>query len=443
MRTRSSLRPLPLVACLVLGSPASESAAQGEPGSVPLFNGRDLEGWVNVNGAPGTWTVRDGMIVCSGKPNGMLRTARMFENFVLDFDWRHTVPGGNAGLFVWADALPARGVPYPRSIEVQVMDGRETENWTSHGDVFSIHGARLKPDRAHPAGWERCLPSERLAKPSPEWNRYRVTAVEGRLTLAVNGKEVSGGSEVVPRRGYLCLESEGSEVHFRDLRIRELPPSKEALPPWQVAEDDRRFRSLFDGLGLSGWKENPEKAGHWKAKDALLDYDGQGDHLWSEGEFVDFELIADWRWSGQAAKKQVPVVLPSGEVALDEKGNRKTVEVDEAGDSGIYLRGNDKSQVNIWCWPIGSGEVYGYRTDASMPAEVRAGVTPRECADSPLGKWNRFHVTMKGERLTVVLNGKTVIEDARLPGIPPKGKLAFQHHGSPIQFANLFLREIP
>ncbi|HJN16157.1 MAG TPA: DUF1080 domain-containing protein, partial [Armatimonadota bacterium] len=103
---------------------------------------------------------------------------------------------------------------------------------------------------------------------------------------------------------------------------------------------------------------------------------------------------------------------------------------------------NSKSQVNMWCWPVGSGEVSGYRKDAEMPAEVRAGVTPTEPADNPIGKWNRFLITMRGDRLTVVLNGKTVIKDAELPGVPETGPIALQHHGDSIQFANIFIREL-
>ena len=198
--------------------------AQGEEeGFRPLFNGKDLAGWVNVNTHESTWKVRDGMIVCSGKPIGELRTDRQYENFILELEWRHMKPGGNAGLFVWADDLPARGVPFIRGIEVQILDGRNSDLYTSHGDVFAIHGATMKPDRPHPASWERCLPSERRCKPSPEWNHYRVTCDDGVLKLAVNGKEVSGGSEISPRKGYICLESEGSPVEFRNIRIKELP----------------------------------------------------------------------------------------------------------------------------------------------------------------------------------------------------------------------------
>jgi hypothetical protein len=118
------------------------------------------------------------------------------------------------------------------------------------------------------------------------------------------------------------------------------------------------------------------------------------------------------------------------------------VEVLDAGDSGIYLRGSGQSQVNIWCWPIGSGEVWSYRLDTNQPAQVRAGVTPKRKADKPIGQWNRFIITMKGERLTVNLNGQTVIENAQLPGVPKRGRIALQHHGDPIQFANIFIKEI-
>jgi hypothetical protein len=96
----------------------------------------------------------------------------------------------------------------------------------------------------------------------------------------------------------------------------------------------------------------------------------------------------------------------------------------------------------MWCWPVGSGEVYGYRTDKSMSPEVRAGVTPKVAADKPIGQWNRFRITMKGDRLTVDLNGQRVLDQAQLPGVAPRGRLALQHHGDPVQFANLFIKEL-
>jgi hypothetical protein len=185
-------------------------AAAGE--WTQLFNGRDLSGWVNVNCAPDTFTVRDGLIVSTGVPTGVMRSERQYENFELELEWRHMKPTGNAGLFVWSDPITAPGTPFARAIEVQILDGRNSENYTSHGDVFAIHGATFKPDRPHPNGWMRCLPSERRARPAGEWNHYRVLCSNGVVQLAVNGKVVSGGSESKPRKGYVCLESEGSNA---------------------------------------------------------------------------------------------------------------------------------------------------------------------------------------------------------------------------------------
>ncbi len=412
----------------------------------PLFNGKDLSGWVNVNTSPTTWSAKNGEIFCTGVPTGVLRTEKSYRNFVLELEWMHESPTGNAGLFIWSDPITAKGQPFTRSIEVQIMLGDEYHEdgklmYTSQGDIFSIHGATMKPDRPHPAGWARCLPSENRTKGAGEWNHYRVTAIDGTIKLAINGKEVSGAFDVNPREGFICLESEGSPVHFRNIRIQELPAG-EPLAPDAKCMEDQGFRSIFTG-SLQGWREQPDLAGHWKVDDWKLTYDGRGETLWSVKSYANFELIADWRWSGTSHKAKVPVVRKDGTTPVGSDGKPETVEIDEFGDSGIYLRGNDKSQVNIWSWPVGSGEVYGYRTDPSQTAQVRAGVTPSENADAPPGKWNRMKIKMQGDRLTVVLNGKTVLDNARLPGVPADGPIALQHHGAPIEFANIYIRELP
>jgi hypothetical protein len=415
-----------------------------DEGFRPLFNGKDLSGWVPVNVAPETFSVRDGLIVSTGKPTGVLRTDRHYENFIVELEWRHMEPKGNAGLFIWGDALPAPGVPFTRGIEVQILDGRESANYTSHGDVFSIHGATLTPDRPHPAGWPRCLPSEKRAKPSPEWNHYRVTCRDGTIKLAVNGKEVSGGTNCNPRKGYICLEAEGSECHFRNIRIQELPSSNPS--PEQVATLDEGFVSIYSGLDLRGWKSDPGHAGHWTAKDWILAYDGKSEakdkDLWTEKEYGDFLLIADWRLTGKPVPRPRAVVLPSGDDARNPDGSVKTIEIPYAGDSGILPRGSGKAQVNITCNTIGSGELYGYRVDKKMPAEVRAGSVPKVKADNPPGRWNRFLITLRGDQMTVVLNGKTVIDRVPLPGLPGRGPIGLQHHGDPVEFANLFLKPL-
>ena len=399
---------------------------------VSLFNGRNLDGWVNVNCAPETWTVWDGMIICKGIPTGVLRTTRQYENYVLELEWRHLKKRGNAGLFIHSDPITAVGKPFTRSIEIQIMDGNA-------GDMFSIHGATMTPNKPHPKGWVRSFPSEDRMNPTGQWNHYRVESRNGTATLAVNGKIVTRGYHLNPRRGYICLESEGSEIHFRNIRLRELPGT--GPPPDVVAKKDQGFRCLYNGLDLRGFKQTEGHEGHWQAKNWILDYDGKSQaedkNLWTEEEFGDLILIVDWRLPDKPKLQDVPIVLPDGSEAADE-----TVSVMNAGDSGIYLRGSSKSQVNIWNWPVGSGEIWGYRTDMNMPPEVRRGATPTLNADNPVGQWNRFEITVIGDKVTVVLNGKTVIREVRLPGMPERGPIALQHHGDRVQFANIYIKEL-
>src|SRR5262245_36748845 len=189
------MRRLSLFGLLLLGPALAAPAAQDD-GFTPMFNGRDLTGWVNVNCAPGTFFVKDNMIITTGKPTGYLRTEKQYENFIAEFEWMHVPPKpdavGNSGFFVWGDALPAVGSPFTRGIEVQVLvnleykdkEGKVTAS--SHGDVFSIQGATCEPDRPHPTGGKRCIPSEFRAKGANEWNHYRVEAKDGVIKLAVN-----------------------------------------------------------------------------------------------------------------------------------------------------------------------------------------------------------------------------------------------------------------
>jgi hypothetical protein len=290
----------------------------------------------------------------------------------------------------------------------------------------------------------RCLPSEKRARPSPEWNHYRVTSRDGAIKLEVNGKEVSGGTACVPRKGYICLESEGSECHFRNLRIRELPSTNPG--PVETAALDDGFTSIYSGLDLRGWRTVPGHEGHWRARDFILDYDGKSEakekDLWTERPYKDFAMIVDWRLPGKPVPKPRPIVLANGDDATNPDGTRKTVEIAYAGDSGILLRGADKAQVNITCNTVGSGELCGFRTDKTMPPEVRAAAIPKVKADRPNGEWNRFAITLKGDLLAVVLNGQTVIDRAQLKGIPETGPIGLQHHGDPVQFANLFVKEL-
>jgi 3-keto-disaccharide hydrolase len=218
------------------------------------------------------------------------------------------------------------------------------------------------------------------------------------------------------------------------------------------------FTSLFNGKDLAGWKIPAGDNGHWKVVDGVIDYDAESEatgekSLFSEKEYGDFVLRLEWRIKATPyVNPNVPIILSTGLHKKDADGKEIRLSVPDS-DSGVYLRGSSKAQVNIWGWPVGSGEVYGYRTDEKMPPAIRAGVTPRRNADRDIGAWNAFEITLRGDRLTVVLNGEEVLSNAQLPGIPPRGPIALQHHGakkggvwvSPpalVQFRNISIKEM-
>ncbi|MDA3925580.1 MAG: DUF1080 domain-containing protein [Kiritimatiellae bacterium] len=224
------------------------------------------------------------------------------------------------------------------------------------------------------------------------------------------------------------------------------------------AQDDG-WISLFNGKDLDGWEIKTKAASeHWKVKDGVIDCSPsthpKGDkHLWNTKSFKDFKLHIEWRIKSKKGIYEVPVVLPDGSYKKDANG-KKITNPQPGADSGIYLRGSSKAQVNIWCWPIGSGEFYGYRNKQDDP-KTRAAVTPKVNADNAVGEWNTFEITLVGDIVTVILNGKTVIEKAQLLGIPAEGPIALQHHGgyipekkrwggasSLVQFRNIKIKPI-
>jgi hypothetical protein len=140
--------------------------------------------------------------------------------------------------------------------------------------------------------------------------------------------------------------------------------------------------------------------------------------------------------------KPQPIVLYNGDFLMQEDNPRvrETRLAPDAGDSGILLRGVLKCQANIWSQSLGSGEINGYRTDRSLPQEIRRACIPIRNADRPFGEWNAFEITMVGETMTVVLNGQTVIDAARLPGAPATGPIGLQHHGDRVQFRHIFVK---
>ena len=207
------------------------AAAEEAPKFQDLFNGRDLSGWVDVNTSPATWSVKDGLLVSTGLPIGVMRSEKQYENFILHIEWRHMKEGGNSGVFAWSEGTTPANRPLPKGMEVQMLelqwpklnpkaDGTPNHPGYVSGELFGANGLTAIPD--NPRG-ERSMSTEMRCKGVGEWNTYDVVCVDGTIKLSINGKFVNGMRESSVRKGYLCLEAEGSEIHFRNIRLLELP----------------------------------------------------------------------------------------------------------------------------------------------------------------------------------------------------------------------------
>lgn len=383
---------LPLLVLLPLSGLAEEE------GFKPLFNGKDLSGWVPCNVAADTFSVKDDMIVTTGEPIGVMRTEKMYENFIIELDWRHMKDAGNSGIFIWGEGLPAPGVPYARGIEVQILDlgyakNKGANEWfTTHGDIFPIWGATMTPTGKLAKSGVRSFPVKELTLPSPQWNHYRVECNDGAIKLSVNGELVTTGEDCNPRKGFICLESEGSECHFKNIRIKELPSTNATEA--QTARSYEGFKPLFNGKDIAGWKSDDTTA--WSSDGVVFKATAGGApkvrNLSSEKEFGDFVLCVDLHLTDKTAPK----------------------------DFTIELRG------------------LGVPLGGSLPVDI--GV--QALADFDLSQWHRFFITVKGGKVSVESNDKEVSSATYSGNFSKRGPIIFKNHGAAYEFRNIFIKEL-
>ena len=328
--------------------------------------------------------------------------------------------------------------------------------WQYHGSIYGIVPAKIG-----------------YLKPVGQWNRQTIVAVDDHIMVILNGavivdaflddiRPVDGGSHpgMKNRSGHIVLAGHNDRVEFRDLRVANLSRPAPTLKGARDNTPPPGFQSLFNGTDLSGWKglahrnannrraltgdalrEAQEVADqsmreHWSVVDGVLTYDGKGQSLCTDKDYGDFELYVDWK-------------IPPG------------------ADSGLYLRGTP--QVQIWDpWdarvkkggtPPSSPEqwVTSYKNGRNLGSgglwnNKRWRNSPTSLQDNRPGEWNTFFIRMVGEKVSIWLNGKNIVDRVKLENywdktgktpIPRADQIELQHHGSPLYFKNLYIRELP
>lgn len=370
-----------------------------------LLAGKLEDHWSDMNTAihSATYTLRadpanpNGQVLLLGRrPTGLLRSLKPYENFILECDWRHLTEAptsaggkdttGNSGLYVWSDPLPTVGGTFTRAIEVQVCNLGNGAWYTSHGDLFPIWGAKMTPDPRFGINGQRSMPIEFRCKKTGEWNHIRVTCVDGTIQEEVNGALVSAGFRASPRKGYLCIESEGGPIEFRNMRVHELPgdPNVKAGDIALLWPSGTRATCLYNGVNLDGLSVPDGQQNLWQANDHVLHcigkIAGDGPDLNPKPQGDSFTLIVDW-----TDEQDLPFTL------------------DGMGTPTVAMPGN-------------------------LPG-IKKG-------------WNRAEFNCSGQALTLAINGQKAWEASfKLEGkaVP---RLRLKNPGRPVNFSNIILIEM-
>ena len=410
-------------------------AVEPEAGFVSLFNGKDLDGWI---GATNGYAVENGVLFCNPKTGGKLLSAKEYDNFILRFEFM-VQTNSNNGLGV---RCPVEGDAAYNGMELQILD--------DSGPQY----ASLKPYQYHGSIYG-VVPCKRgFQKKVGQWNMQEVRAIGSKITVILNGEvivdaDIAGITDTMDgkkhpglhnAKGHIGWLGHGTRVDWRNIRIKEVPADYPIAQPGDNTPP-AGFTALFNGKDLAGWKgvtrtekfdsplvrqkATPEKRAEiqakadeemrqsWHVRDGgTLFFDGKGYSLATAKDYGDFEMFCDWRL------------------------------LTVRGDSGLYLRGSP--QVQIWDahnqWNIGSGGLYNNKKNPSKALAI---------ADRLVGDWNTFYIKMVGEKVTVKLNGVLVVDDTVLENywdrsIPifPKEQIELQCHGDPIEFKNIYIREL-
>ncbi|MDF1823798.1 MAG: DUF1080 domain-containing protein [Verrucomicrobiales bacterium] len=429
-----------------------------------VFNGKDFTNW---QGDTENYAIEDGVLICQAGAK-TLETQKEYSDFAFRFEFKLTESGNN-GLGI---RVPSGGHAAYDGMELQILDhrGERYHKKTTDGKSLPI----LKPWQVHGSIYGVMPAKTGYLKPLAEWNEQTVICIEDHVKVILNGAVILDAylDELTPvdfkdhpglksRSGHIQFAGHNDHVEFRNIHVADFSPSA-AIP--EVESDNvapEGFNALFNGENLDGWKGLAHKDAtkrralkgealqeareiadgimneHWSVVDGVLTYSGEGQSLCTSKDYGDFEFYIDWK-------------IPPG------------------ADSGIYLRGTP--QIQIWDprdTTLKSGEepasvedwIETYKTGRNLGSgglwnNKRASNRPLVNADKAPGEWNTFLIRMVGDRVSIWLNGKLVVDRTELENywdregdrdipLPRADQIELQHHGSALYFKNIFIRELP
>ncbi|MBI3464838.1 MAG: DUF1080 domain-containing protein [Planctomycetes bacterium] len=213
---------------LGLGFAAAGLTEDKDEGWIKLFNGKDLKGWKRFLDPKNAktkdidldkfWSVKDGVIYCEGSVNGYILTEKEFENYVLRVQWRwgesaKEKKNPNSGVFVH---VVGEDKVWPKAVEAQLMADHAGDFWLVDGFKLKVDESRHDPNNVR----HYLRTKDDVEKPRGEWNQYEITCKGNTVKLVINGQEVNSGTEAELTKGRILLQSEGSEIHFRNIELK-------------------------------------------------------------------------------------------------------------------------------------------------------------------------------------------------------------------------------
>jgi len=452
-------------AALMIGS----SFAADNEGWVDLFNGKDLDGWIQ-RGGKAKYAAEDGCIVgrsVAGTPNSFLCTRKNYANFILELDFKVN-PALNSGVQFRSDCFDAEKTLTIDGKKIKVeagrvhgyqceidMDDKKARWWT--GGIYD-EGRRKWLYPGPLGGKDDAFTAQgaKLCKHN-DWNHLRIEADGDSMKIFLNGELRSAIQDSMTPTGLIGLQvhgvgkdktKEGMEVRWRNVRIKELKPKACAAPTADAAlcADNAAcadgYTPIFDGKTSTGWRSiaGPEfpKTG-WEIKDGAITVLGKkGGDIITAKKYTNFDLCFEFKITS---------------------GANSGVKYFIQGDSDPKNRatGYEYQVLDDENHPDAKKGTNGNRTVASL-YDILAARTDKKV--KPVGEWNEGRIVVKGDHAEHWLNGEKVLEYNRTSpefkahfaeskftkdtGFCARkdGHILLQDHGNLVSFRNLRIKEL-